>query len=140
MLIELCNLGRDAELGATPSGKMVANLALAYSVGYGDKQRTQWVDASLWGDRAEKLAPHLTKGKKVMIYADDVIVETYKKNDGSTGSTLKCRIVDIKFAGSPGDEKPAPQQSAATNQAPARQGNVPIDDAIDDFLDDIPFR
>ena len=118
----------------TASGKPVANLALAYSVGYGENKRTQWLDGTLWGDRAEKLAPHLKKGGKVLIYGDDVMVETFPKNDGTQGVKLKCRIVDIEFAGDAKQNQSAPQQQAAPQSQPAQQGQ-----GFDNFDDDIPF-
>jgi len=138
MLIQLCNLGRDAELRYTPGGKAVCNLALAYSIGWGDNKKTQWIDGALWGDRAEKLASHLTKGSKVLIYADDVELEEYQKNGGGTGSKLKCRISNIEFAGNAqqqGQQAPA-QQQQAPKPAPAQ--NAPA--GFNNFDDDIPFR
>ena len=133
MFIKLCNLGRDAELRYTPAGKAVANLALAYSVGYGDSKRTQWLDGSLWGDRAEKLAPHLTKGKQVLIYADDLEVETYTtKDSGEQRSKLKCRISQIEFTNTPG-ERDAGSPSLAQPSAHGQPGG------FDGFDDTIPF-
>ena len=141
MIIQLCNLGRDAELRYTPGGKAVANLALAYSIGYGDNKRTQWLDGSLWGDRAEKLTEHLTKGTKVLIYGDDVEIESYQKNDGTQGSKLKCRISNIEFAGSSergagADQAGNPQRERA-QPSPAQGNNQP--QGFDDFSDDIPY-
>ncbi|MBV1929804.1 MAG: single-stranded DNA-binding protein [Gammaproteobacteria bacterium] len=133
MLIQLCNLGRDAELRYTPGGKAVCNLALAYSIGWGGNKKTQWIDGALWGDRAEKLVSHLTKGTKVLIYADDVELEEYQKNGGGTGSKLKCRINNIEFAGAP---QPAPEQ-ADEQQAPAQQAPQPAQgQGFDGFEDD----
>ena len=122
MFIKLCNLGRDAEVRFTQSGKPVATLACAYSIGYGDNKKAQWIEAALWGDKAEKLAPHLVKGTKILLTADDVELEQYQKNDGSTGAKLRCRVVDIEFAGSKQDnqqQQPAqqqPQQNAYAQQ------------------------
>ena len=134
MLIELCNLGRDADLRYTPDGTAVSNLALAYSVGYGDKKRTQWLDGSLWGKRAESLSPHLTKGTKVLIYADDVELEQYQKNDGASGTKIKCRIVDIKFAGSNGGAAQPAANKPQQQQQQQQQG-----EGYNDFDDPIPF-
>ena len=114
----LGNLGRDTTLAYTQNGKAVCNLALAYTVGFGQNEKTQWVDCVLWGDRAVKLQPHLLKGTKLVVYANDLELETYQKNDGGQGSKLKCRVIDIEFAG--GNQEgaqdkqaaPAPQQAA----------------------------
>jgi single stranded DNA-binding protein len=138
MLNKLIRLGRDAELRKTQTGKSVLGFAGAYDVGYGDKKKTQWIDCSLWGDQAERVASMLTKGTQVVIYADDVCIEEYPKNDGSTGVKLKCRVVNFEFAG------PRPQAAETTYQQPAAQAPAPQQPApaagsFDDFDDDIPF-
>ncbi|WP_245680673.1 single-stranded DNA-binding protein [Veronia pacifica] len=99
MLSVLCRLGSDAVLRTTPGGQQVANLSLAYSIGYGENKQTQWIDGKLWGERASKLVPHLTKGKQLLIYANDLVTSTYDKRDGAVGAKLKARIVDIEFTG-----------------------------------------
>ena len=148
MFIKLCNLGRDAELRYTRDNKPVLGLALAYSVGYGQNKRTQWVDGTLWGERAEKLSPHLTKGTKILIHGDDLELETYPKNDGGQGAKIKCRIVNIEFAGGAqnqdgNQQQPAQQaqqqQQAAPQQQPAPQLSVAQSQGFDNFDDDIPF-
>lgn len=143
MFIKLCNLGRDAELRYTQNGKAVCNLALAYSVGYGENKRTQWVEGSLWGERAEKLALYLTKGATILIHGDDLELETYQRNDGGQGSKIKCRIANIEFVGGKQDG-----QSHATPQAPkANPQSQPPEQSptqnepkgFDNFDDDVPF-
>ena len=47
------NLGRDAEVRTTQSGKVVCRFSVAVQEGYGDNQRTKWVKCSLFGKRAE---------------------------------------------------------------------------------------
>lgn len=112
----LCRLGRDAELRFTQSGTPVANLALAYN--YGRKQDgdqpTQWVNAALFGKRAESLAPYLTKGTAIVATLSDMHVETFQKKDGTQGVALEAKLDDLEFV--PGQQrqpapKPAPQQT-----------------------------
>ena len=45
-------LGRDAELKVIPSGKSVTNFPVAVDIGRGEKKKTEWIDCSLWGERA----------------------------------------------------------------------------------------
>jgi single-strand DNA-binding protein len=78
ILTALARLGRDAEVRHTPKGEAVANLALA--INYGRKgsdgnRPTQWVEASLWGARAESLAPHLMKGKLLYVVIEEPHIE-----------------------------------------------------------------
>ena len=80
MFNKLIRLGRDAELRTTQSGNQVLGFAGAYDVGFGDNKKTQWIDCSLWGDRAVKLQQYMKKGSQVVIYADDLQIEEYPKN------------------------------------------------------------
>lgn len=110
----LFRIGRDAELRYTPGGDAVINLALAYNYGKKADNTSQWVDASLWGKRAESLAGYLVKGQQVFAVISDPHIETFQKRDGGEGYKLVGRVMDIEFAGS----RPAAQQA---NQPPAQQ-------------------
>ncbi|MBU6950927.1 single-stranded DNA-binding protein [Hahella sp. HN01] len=140
MFIKLCALGRDAELRYTPSGQAVATLALAYSIGHGDNRRTQWIDGALWGDRAISLEPHLTKGTKLVVTADDLELEQFTKGDGSPGAKIRCRVIKVDFASPkqtpqpPNQYKPAPMAAPQPNQM-----QTPNNGQAYDFDDDIPW-
>jgi len=139
MFNKLIRLGRDAELRTTQSGKQVLGFAGAYDVGFGDNKKTQWIDCSLWGDRAVKLQQYMKKGSQVVIYADDLQIEEYPKNDGSTGVKLKCRIVNVDLAGSNQSATPQPnQQQQAQNAVASTPQPQPAHVGFDP-LDDIPF-
>ncbi len=99
ILTGLCRLGRDAVMRQLQDGTDVANLALAYNHGKKDadgKRPTQWVDASLWGDRAAKLAPYLLKGTQISVVLHDVHGEQWKKQDGTSGYSLRGRVVQSR--------------------------------------------
>lgn len=137
----LARIGKDAEVRFTPGGTSVANVTLAFTYGKkGDdgKRPTQWVDASIWGQRAEPMAPYLTKGKQIVAYLEDVHIQTYTKNDGTTNSKMVARLADFEFVseGSSDGQRAAPAQ----RQAPApRQPQTPQGSGFDDMDDDIPF-
>lgn len=136
----LVRLGRDAEIRYTTGGDPVANLSLAFNYGRkgeDGKRTTQWIDASLWGDRAVSLQQYLTKGTALVVVLEDVHVETYQKRDGAQGSKLVGRVTLLEFAGRPAEEKreapptpPAPARAPTTTSAPG---------SFNDFEDDIPF-
>ena len=113
----------------------MANVSLAFTYGKkGDdgKRPTQWVDASLWGQRVESLAPYLTKGKQIVAYLEDVHIQTYIKGDGAQASKMAARIADLEFVagGEQAESQPKPQPKPAPAQA---------DSGFDDFPDDVPF-
>ena len=147
----LARLGRDAEIRTTSQGESVATLALAFSYGRkgSDGNRpTQWVDAALWGKRAEALAPYLTKGGLVSVSLEDVHIETFDGKNGP-GHKLAARVVDVELA-SPkqAGAAPAPRPATAPRPAPAPRGDDgagsppaghPASSGFDDMEDDIPF-
>lgn len=129
MLTALCRLGRDAEVKKVGSDS-VCNLALAYNLSRKDKDGKKpsvWVDAALWGKRAETLAPYLKKGISVVVSISDPYIRTFKKNDGTDSFVLAGQISEIEFAGGPAkvaEPKPAPTPAPV----PEAAGFGPDDD------------
>lgn len=136
ILTGIARLGRDATVRDAGDTK-VANLSLAYNYGKKDangKRATVWIDASLWGERAEKLAPYLLKGQQISVVLDDVFPASYDKQDGSKAMVLKARVAQVEFAGAR-PEGAAPKQDAPSKPAADPRGAS----KFDDFEDDIPF-
>lgn len=152
LLNGLARLGRDAELRRTQSGEAVSNLSLAYNYGMKDQQTgirpTQWVEAALWGRQAEALQQYLTKGTQVVVALRDVHLETFQRNDGTTGTKLVGTVIQLELAGGRQDaQQPAPQQQQQrpqqqpqtqrpTNASRPQPAQPPQQDSFDD---DIPF-
>lgn len=141
-IVGIFRLGRDAELRYTGSNEPVASLALAYNHGQKDQsgnRPSQWIEASLWGKRAESLAQHLTKGSQIYAVINDPHVETFKKRDGSEGVKLVGKVSEIEFAGG-GRGAGNSQQAGEYAPAPAQtsQPSKPKP-SFDDLGDDIPF-
>ena len=135
----LARIGKDAEVRFTPGGTAVANVSLAFTYGKkGDdgKRQTQWVDASILGQRAEPMAPYLLKGKQIVAYLEDVHLQTYTKGDGTQNTKMVARLADLEFISDNSDHKPTqkPQSAPQSRPAPAPQGS-----GFDDMDDDIPF-
>lgn len=121
MLIKLVRIGKDAEV-KNVNGKPLLNVSTAYDYGYGDNKKTQWLNLTMFGQQAEKLAPHLTKGKQIVIRADDVHIEEYNEK-----SYLKATLQSIEFV-SDGNRQ---QQQQPEQPRQQRQAPQPIDDDAD---------
>lgn len=99
----LGNLGADGELKALPSGEMVLNLRVATSRSWFDKEkkekeeRTEWHSVSIWGKRAEGLAPFLKKGDRIFIEGE-LRTRSYEK-DGEKRYSTDIHAQNILFAG-----------------------------------------
>ena len=67
------NLGRDAELRYTPSGTAVANLRIATTETWTDRnsgqrqERTEWHTVDVWAKQAETLHEYLRKGRQIYV-------------------------------------------------------------------------
>lgn len=146
-------IGRDVELRFTQTGEPVANLALAFNYGQRNQdghRPSQWVEASLWGKRAEALADYLVKGAQVYAVLSDPHVEQYEGKNGS-GVKLVARVLDIELTSSKQQgaaqeqtRQQAPQQAPQQRQSalarqPQRQAPAPSGSGFDDFEDSIPF-
>lgn len=141
-MTELFTIGRDAEVRFTPNNMAVCNLSLAYNYGQKDqstgKKPTQWVDAALWGKRAEAVASYLTKGTKIVATIEDMHIESFTKGDGSSGVKMAGNVIALTLAGSP--QAAAPQAAPAPAPRPApRPAPPPAKTGFDDMDDDIPF-
>src|SRR5690606_40935879 len=105
------------------------SLSLAFTYGKkgtDGKRPTQWVDGSLWGQRAEALQPYLLKGTRVYVVLDEAHEESYQTRDGRSGSKIVGRVSVIEFA-----SKPAQQAAPQSAQRPAT--------TLADMESDIPF-
>jgi single-strand DNA-binding protein len=130
----LARIGRDVEIRYTPSGEPVANIALAFTYGKRDsegKRQTQWVEGSLWGKRAESIAPYLAKGSQVVAYLDDIHIETYQGKNGE-GHKLAAKLADIELVSAPKESQPQAKYPAPTPKPAPSTG-------FDDMDSDIPF-
>jgi single-strand DNA-binding protein len=127
--VGLARIGNDPQVRYTQDGKAVLELSLAYN--YGRKGQdgnyaTQWVNASLWGDRCEKVVHYLQKGGQVVVQLSDLHINEYKKQDGSAGVNLRALIRDLQLVGKPQAQEP--KQPAARPAAAPAQGDFPDDD------------
>ena len=114
---------------------------------------SQWIEASLWGKRAEALAPYLVKGGQVYAVLGEPHIEHYEGRNGA-GVKLSARVIDIELVGAKqqGEQRQAPAQQPQRNayadqrgapqpsrQQPAQRPAAAAPTGFDDMDDDIPF-
>lgn len=139
-VIILGNLGKDPEVRFLPSGGAVANLTLATSESWKDKQtgeqkeKTEWHKVVVFGKLAEIAGEYLKKGSKAYFegslqtkkYTDQQGVEKYSTEIVVQGFNGVMQMLD----GRPQGQQAAPQQQGGFqqqspqqyNQAPPQQG------------------
>jgi single-strand DNA-binding protein len=100
------NLGRDAELKDV-AGQRVCSFSVASTRKVKGSDETTWIDASIWGQRGDKLAQYLSKGTKVTIVGQ----LSTREHNGKT--YLQLNVSDLDFAGGGRQTASTPAHSAA---------------------------
>ena len=119
------NLTRDAELRATASGMPVLSLSVAVNDRRKNPQSGEWedypnfVDCTMFGTRAEKLAQYLTKGTKVAV--EGKLHYSSWEKDGQRRSKLDVTVDEIEFMSRQGAEQGNPPYVSDRQQAPAHR-------------------
>ncbi|HTT42948.1 MAG TPA: single-stranded DNA-binding protein [Steroidobacteraceae bacterium] len=146
-VILIGNLGADPETRAMPSGTTVANLRIATSESWRDKQsgeqqeRTEWHRVALFGRLGEVAAEYLRKGSQVYIEGS---LRTRKWQDKQGNERYSTEIVanDMQMLGGRGGGGGA--GAAATGGAGAAAPAFAEESGggggrSEEFDDDIPF-
>jgi single-strand DNA-binding protein len=148
-VILIGNLGADPETRAMPSGMTVANLRLATSEGWKDKQsgeqkeRTEWHTVAMFGRLGEIAGEYLKKGSKIYIEGS---LRTRKWQDKSGNDRYTTEIIanemqmlDSRPSGMGGGEYAAGR--GRHDSGTGEQGQIPPagNDVGGDFDDSIPF-
>jgi len=159
-VILIGNVGGDPEVRYLPNGNAVANITLATSDSWKDKQtgqqqeRTEWHRVVFFGRIAEVVGEYVRKGSKM--YIEGRLQTREWEKDGVKRYTTEIvvdiggqmQLLDGKPQGGEQGMAPRPQQqrpaSSQPSQRPAQQ--VPQQSApqqpapdYDSFDDDIPF-
>ncbi|WP_410738339.1 single-stranded DNA-binding protein [Citrobacter portucalensis] len=128
------NVGKDAVLRVTPNGKHIASFSIPAKTGFGENEKTSWLNCKMFGAMAEKLSVAVVKGAKVTV-SGEFVIEEWTRQDGSAAQTptILVRDIDLPPRGNTGNDKP--RQQKPQQSSPAQQNNEPPMD----FDDDIPF-
>lgn len=130
-------LGRDSEMRYLANGDPVLSFSVADSQGR-DKP-TIWWRASLFGKRAESLAPFLKKGQAVTI-SGTVTEREYTDKDGTPKKSQDIRVSDVALQGGKREEAaPAAAPASAPKTHSGMKRGAATGTGFDDMEDDIPF-
>lgn len=131
--IVLGNLGKDPEVRFMPSGEAVANLTIATSESWKDKQtgeqkeKTEWHKVSIFGKLAEIAGEYLKKGSKVYVegslqtrkWTNQQGQDQYSTEIVLQGFGSKMEMLDGKPQGA--QQQPVQQQGGFQQQPPQQQ-------------------
>lgn len=142
------NVGTDPEIRYLPNGNPVANLSIATSESWKDKQtgekqeRTEWHRVVFFNRLAEIISEYVKKGSKLYIEGS---LRTRKWQDQNSVDRYTTEIIgsEMQMLDSRGAQQssnaPYPSQQQASSAAPAVPSAKEPAPAMDSFDDDIPF-
>jgi single-strand DNA-binding protein len=137
-VILIGNLGADPENKSMPSGTQVANLRIATTDSFKDKQsgewqeRTEWHRVALFGRLAEVAGEYLKKGSKVYIEGS-LRTRKWQDKSGNDRYTTEIRandmqMLDSKGGGSGGGSYERPAKAEGASAAPVAEKSFEDDD------------
>jgi single-strand DNA-binding protein len=148
-VILIGNLGADPEVRYTPGGSAVANITLATSASWRDKQsgemqeRTEWHRVAFFNRLAEIVGEYLRKGSKVYVEGS-LRTRKWQDKNGVDRYTTEIIANEMHMLDSRGNGAPQSysqphdmDEANMSSQQPAHQGAAAP--APTDFDDDIPF-
>ena len=127
-------LTRDPELRHTGKGTPITTFSIAIDNGYGENQRTDFVNCLAWNKTAEFVTKYFTKGKMIIIADGRISTRSWETQDGKRAYATEVVAKEVSF----GESKTSPQLNI-----PQTAAQPPMQDD-DDFTlldedDDLPF-
>src|SRR5262245_30622466 len=138
-VILIGNLGANPEMRFTQGGQAVANLRIATSERWTDRngqkqETTEWHRVVVFGKQAEIAGQYLTKGRQVCIEGR-LQTRQWQDQQGQKRFTTEIVAARVEFVGGRGGQAPTEDMGATVPPAD--------DSAVPDFGggpdDDIPF-
>lgn len=148
-VILIGNLGADPEVRYMPSGDAVANLRIATTENWKDKngekqEKTEWHRVSFFGRQAEICGEYLKKGSAIYVEGS-LQTRKWQNKEGQDQYTTEIRGDRMQMLGGRGgsnsfevvdnDRGTPASQSSAGDSGTSR----PAGGSIQDMDDDIPF-
>jgi single-strand DNA-binding protein len=151
-VILIGNLGKDPEVRYLENGSVVANVSLATTESYKDRngnkvESTEWHDLEMWDGLAKIAEQYLNKGKTIYVEGK-IKSDTWQDDQGMSRKKVRIRVLNMTMLGGQGSPGGAPMGggSQQQSQAPRPQqqsndyGSTTVEQAIDDdATDDLPF-
>jgi len=115
-------LGRAADLKHLNSGDAICNFSIADSM---SKDKTIWWNCSLFGKRAESLAPYLVKGQAVTV-SGTITEREWTDKEGAQRKSMDVRVNDVALQGGRRDSEEPRQQAKERVVEPIVDEDLPF--------------
>lgn len=151
-VILIGNMGNDPEVRYTPNGSAVANITLATSSSWRDKQtgelqeRTEWHRVAFFNRLAEIVGEYLHKGSKIYVEGSLRTRKWQDKNTGADRYTTEIIATEMQMLDSRGSAsssansgKSQYQSSSSSSNTATQTNTAESSNKSENLDDDIPF-
>lgn len=121
--------GSNMEVRYMTNGDAVGSISLAFRLGIKDKEgnyKTQWINASMFGKRAETLAPMLQKGGLHAFHLRDIHIDEFVGKDGEKKVSLKATIDDVELCGNKDSGEGSISEPKTVRPSPSFEEEIPF--------------
>jgi single-strand DNA-binding protein len=140
------NLGKDPEVRHLESGSVVANLTLATTEAYKDKngqrvENTEWHDLELWDGQAKVAEQYLKKGSQIYVEGK-IKTDTWQDEQGNNRRKVKIRVISFTMLGSRSGGESGGMNDSGSNfkQSEGKPAMASSSSpSMDEEMDDLPF-
>jgi len=142
------NLGKDPEVRHLESGSVVANLTLATTEAYKDRngnrvENTEWHDLELWDGQAKVAEQYLRKGSQIFVEGK-IKSDTWQDEQGNNRKRTKIRVLSFTMLGSrsgdAGNGGGTPNAMSQPNTGNPQSASMPSSGgSMEEGDDDLPF-
>lgn len=112
------NITKDVEVKYTQNNKAVTTVTLAVNEGYGDSQKTYFIDVQVWEKQAENLAKYCGKGSKIAVSGK--LIQQSWEYEGKKQSKVLIQAFNVSYLDSKKDgqaPKKEPSQAEVLSKA-----------------------
>ena len=127
-VILMGRLTRDPEMRHTNSGTPVTTFSIAINSGYGENQRTDFVNCLAWNKTAEFVTKYFTKGKMIVIADGRISTRSWETQDGKRAYATEVVAKEVSFG-----ETKSSQETATQRPMQDDDDFTPLDEEDDDL-------
>ena len=150
-VILIGNLGKDPEVRYLENGSVVANITLATTETYKDRNgnrvdSTEWHDLEMWDGLAKIAEQYLSKGKSIYVEGK-IKSDTWQDEQGNNRKRTRIRVLNMTMlGGAPGSgggtsmsNAPAETSAPVSEAHTGGQASKSFEQPAEDISDDLPF-
>ncbi len=136
-------LGADPEVRYTQNNTAVANMSVATSDRYKDKngewkETTEWHRVVAWGRLAEICQQYLTKGSQVY-FEGPIQTRSWEDKDGQKQYSTEIKALAMQMLDTRGDQNQSGGSDMSGQKSQQSQDTATVADDAMDVDDDLPF-